>query len=479
MLALSSLAGGSSSGTGTVLVRVKWLSRHAGFAGDSVQSIIQKAAAHFGLLVPRSELVLLARVHGEEIEVSNDMLRRLADLEDTTLTLSRVRRPDVLAPPTGQWDTGKAKEVEVKEAETREAEAKQIQTQTKAMEAVGYEDPPPYDSPSMTPPAHIPIPPGMFVWVLTQTEQWYAIECTHADTIHALKERLHARGTLPPHQHRLLFAGQKLEDMRIVADYPTLRRGCVVHFVPVLRGRKPVVYLFPPRPLAHATVAVSLAPRWAFSHVYPLAEVKRLGDGVGDGGERVEWGVAARPDGTLVEEGSGRELAYLFWEADANTNSLSLPPSPPLDSVDAEHFDPAYPVLDCDTPTAVLLPFTELLPYLDATLKKLSLHTAARNDFITYWLPDLSKEAFVALRFLPQAAYDRAARLEVQPAPDVVTRVFMLFRGVSAEEAEGPAWSAARARVGEVDWVKVVGVQAGAWDASRFRVLEWGAMEVL
>ncbi len=57
--------------------------------------------------------------------------------------------------------------------------------------------------------------------------------------------------------------------------------------------------------------------------------------------------------------------------------------------------------------------------------------------------------------------------------------MFMLFRGVSAEDAEGPMWSAARARVGEVDWVTVVGVEAGVWDESRFRVLEWGAMEVL
>ena len=144
-----------------------------------------------------------------------------------------------------------------------------------------------------------------------------------------------------------------------------------------------------------------------------------------------------------------------------------------------EHFDPAYPALDCDTPTAVLLSFSRLLPYLDCALKQLSLHIAARNDFITYWLPKLAKTPFVALRFLPQAAYARAASLEVQPAPDVVTRVFMLFRGVSAEDAESPMWSIARSRAGEMDWAKVVGVEAGAWDESRFRVLEWGAMEVL
>ena len=134
-------------------------------------------------------------------------------------------------------------------------------------------------------------------------------------------------------------------------------------------------------------------------------------------------------------------------------------------------FDPA-------TPSAVLLPFTELLPYLDRTLKALSLHPAARNDFITYWLPLLSKQPFVALRFVPQAAYERAAEMVVDPAPDVVTRVMMLFRGVPAAEADSPPWSAARDRVGKVEWATVVGIKPEAADKGHFRVLEWGAIEV-
>ena len=126
-----------------------------------------------------------------------------------------------------------------------------------------------------------------------------------------------------------------------------------------------------------------------------------------------------------------------------------LPPSPPLGS--GESFDPAYPVLDCDNPTVVLLSLAELLPFLDGTLKKLSLHTAARDHFITCWLPKLAKKPFVALRFLPQTMYERAATLEVRPAPEVLTRVLMLFRGVSTGDAGQPSWSAAGVCVGEVD----------------------------
>ena len=65
----------------------------------------------------------------------------------------------------------------------------------------------------------------------------------------------------------------------------------------------------------------------------------------------------------------------------------------------------------------------------------------------------------------------------MSPKPDIVTRVFMLFRGVAAEEVD--FWAEARERVGQVDWEAVVGVRPEAWDKNHFRVLEWGAMEVL
>ncbi|KAI0719874.1 hypothetical protein C8T65DRAFT_635464 [Cerioporus squamosus] len=196
--------------------------------------------------------------------------------------------------------------------------------------------------------------------------------------------------------------------------------------------------------------------------------------------QSVTWSVSAAIDGTLIEKSSNRELSYLFWEA---ASDATVPASPPLTPAGPdmlpplEHFDPAFPILEPHSPTAVLLSFKDLLPYLDEALKSLTLHTSARNDFITYWLPKLSKKPYVALRFLPQAVYERAAQLDVTPVPDVVTRVFMLFRGVAAEDVD--EWSGASERVGSVDWVKVVGVAPSALDTRRFRVLEWGAMEVL
>jgi hypothetical protein len=98
-----------------------------------------------------------------------------------------------------------------------------------------------------------------------------------------------------------------------------------------------------------------------------------------------------------------------------------------------------------------------------------------------YWLPDLLKHQHVALRFLAQASYEKAAQMRVSPAPDVVTRVFMLFRGVNPGDLNLWAQAAARATAedGATFWAHVVGVDpARGSDRGLFRVLEWGGMEI-
>jgi hypothetical protein len=106
------------------------------------------------------------------------------------------------------------------------------------------------------------------------------------------------------------------------------------------------------------------------------------------------------------------------------------------------------------------------------------------GDTLRYWLPDLLKHEYVALRFLAQESYERAAPMRVSPTPDIVTRVFMLFRGVAAADVE--LWQSASALAptvaapdGAMSWAHVVGVDAErASDRALFRVLEWGGMEV-
>ncbi|KAJ7463633.1 hypothetical protein FB451DRAFT_1352919 [Mycena latifolia] len=238
-----------------------------------------------------------------------------------------------------------------------------------------------------------------------------------------------------------------------------------------LRGGKPVIYLFSPN-IVDASVRLTLTREWDLSVIYPVVPVKRTPEG----GGTIQWSVCTRPDGTLTERTTGLDVAYLFWEALTNHGIPMSPPGSPVLGQPAavEVFSP----IACDLSAAdsVLLAVSEITPYLDKALLALGLHTEARTSFITYWLPSFLKHTHVALRFVPQAAYERTARLDIAPAPDVITRVFMLFKGVE-DESLGD-WIPSMSRDDPARWRSVVGVDIErALDATLFRVLEWGGME--
>ncbi|KAG2741419.1 hypothetical protein P692DRAFT_20255880 [Suillus brevipes Sb2] len=129
---------------------------------------------------------------------------------------------------------------------------------------------------------------------------------------------------------------------------------------------------------------------------------------------------------------------------------------------------------------SVVIPVGKVAVYLDESLKALGLHTEARTSFITYWLPSLLKHEYIAFRFVLQEAYKRLASSSISPQPDVVTRASMLFKGIQKEHLGDWANAQMQAARDAGWWVDVVGVDpARAGDATLFRVLEWGRMEVL
>lgn len=85
------------------------------------------------------------------------------------------------------------------------------------------------------------------------------------------------------------------------------------------------------------------------------------------------------------------------------------------------------------------------------------------------------KHSHVALRFVPQTSFDAAAPMVVTPKPDVVTRIFMVARGLNDEEAQREVWKDASFRASEpVEfWQAIVGISLQrTLDPTLFRVLE-------
>ncbi|KAI9453249.1 hypothetical protein BJY52DRAFT_1189714 [Lactarius psammicola] len=259
---------------------------------------------------------------------------------------------------------------------------------------------------------------------------------------------------------KLIFGNSYLNNERTFSDYGIVS-GDTILLNPDSRPRKPVIYLYPPSSLADVTVELALASSWRFFRGPPSA---------------ADY---TEPDGTLVDKTSGMEVSYLYWEAIANSHLATPAASRATTPIaDTETFDPARPSVNPGD--SVLLPTSKVPAYLDVALRALALHTEARTSFITL---HMLKHEYVALRFVAQDAYERAAPMRIAPAPDVVTRVFMLFRAVPVGDLG--LWEAASARAvgasadGARFWADVVGVDAArAADSGLFRVLEWGGMEV-
>jgi len=319
--------------------------------------------------------------------------------------------------------------------------------------------------------------------VKTDTGEIITIHAFLDYTINTVKVLIENTEGIPSCEQTLYLGITLLEDTNTLSDYG-IQSGSVLDLtsdvVILQRGHKPVIYLFPPMNISFIHVHLSLVQAWRFSVLYPSAAiaVKTADDKCI--GQMATWIVDAKPNGTLFDHGTGREVTYLFWEAIAKSKLLSPAPSRPSSPNKTARtitFDPSRPILSPSN--AVLLAFDKVPTYMDDVLLLLGLHTEARTSFITYWLPNMSKHKRIALRFLPQSEFEGAAPLSVSPAPDVITRVFMLFRGVNENDLE--AWTLAQVKTNEGPsiWRDIVGVDVDkTTNTDLFRVLEWGGMEV-
>jgi hypothetical protein len=288
-------------------------------------------------------------------------------------------------------------------------------------------------------------------------------------TITALKKQIATKEKVSCADSLLLVhAGQHLEGIDSLSQR-NITENATIQVVKRPARRKPVIYLQPPHDLNDISVAVSITKDWEFSAVYPLVDSKTDNDRT-----VIQWNVAASASGELTEKASGLKLSYLFWEASI------IPCRPPTPPESHMRGCTGCSLTDSLTPqNSAVLAFAPFLKHLDLALTSLGLHISARNDFVTFWLPYFlgiqRGGQDIAFTFVPQAEYELAAHLVVIPAPDIVTRIFLLFGGVYPDDH---TWYEAYQRADTIDWKSAVGVRNDVWNATKFRVLEWGGMEV-
>ena len=151
---------------------------------------------------------------------------------------------------------------------------------------------------------------------------------------------------------------------------------------------KPIIYIYPKQ---EQNVKVTLGSSDKLLVSYPV-----YNNG---------WNVLAKKDGTLIDNKTNRELYSLYYESENNINF----------KIENEGF---------------VISKEEIIPFLEEKLEILGLNPREQEEFIIYWLPILQKNNYTYIRFATNEEINNNMSLQVEPVPDTMIRVLMIFKGL-------------------------------------------------
>jgi len=199
---------------------------------------------------------------------------------------------------------------------------------------------------------------------------------------------------------------------------------CAHGFGPCVQGRpcpkKPVIYFYPSKV---QEVSVKLFYQGKITSSYPEYDNNING-----------WKIMAYPDGHLVNLADNAEYSYLFWEGISDKETVY-------------DFTKGFIVAGEDT-----------AKFLQVILKKLGLTPKEYNEFIVYWLPRMKDNKYNLIHFAGKE-YTDTARLDIQPKPDALLRVFMVYRPIDSK-------------------IDIVPQDIKPFARKGFTVVEWGGTEL-
>lgn len=191
--------------------------------------------------------------------------------------------------------------------------------------------------------------------------------------------------------------------------------------VVTIRVHKPAIYIYPESP---TEVNIIHHYKGKVLNTYPIY----------DSG----WNVTAYPDGKLLNQADNRYYEYLFWDGECK--------------FDAKHYQYT---------SGFYIHKKEVIPFLMKQLQLLQLNEKEINDFIVYWLPELSKNEWNFVHFWINDDIDNTSKLIITPKPDNLIRVYMEYQAISADKL----W-----KLPQQTFPKI--------ERRGFTVLEWGGGEV-
>ena len=203
-----------------------------------------------------------------------------------------------------------------------------------------------------------------------------------------------------------------VKDVVVRADKTTIIDDSLLIIENEVMDLKPIIYIYPEDTIA---VNVKLNYKGRFTTTYPKYT-------------ETGWNVAATPESVLIDS-TGRSYYSLYWEGIPNTP------------------------LTITKGTVVAKENT--IEFLEDKLSILGLSDREANEFIIFWLPILEGNPFNLISFNFEE-YDNNAQLIIEPKPDTIIRVMMVFQRLNTpieiEPQELEAMSKKRTGFTVVEW---------------------------
>ncbi len=157
---------------------------------------------------------------------------------------------------------------------------------------------------------------------------------------------------------------------------------------------KPVIYFYSERPIA---VTATITTDELLTHSEPGSNVF----------SPATWTFLALPNSVLVSH--GKQYPYLFYETSYFGKRFSLNEGWSVER-------------------------SELIPLLNEKLPLLGLSKTETNAFVEYWSTRLPESKYYSICVIDRKEIDEKIKLDVNPTPDSVIRVFLAFKPTQSNE---------------------------------------------
>ena len=181
---------------------------------------------------------------------------------------------------------------------------------------------------------------------------------------------------------------------------------------------KPIIYLYPE---VETDISIELSHPDKLISSYPLYH--------GRG-----WKVRALPNGNLIDLETGRELYALYYESEDVVNY----------KVENEGF---------------VVEKENIITFLEEKLAILGLNQKEAEEFIIYWLPRLQENNYNYIRFASMDEINKNMELKIEPVPDTMIRVIMVYKGLDEK-------------------IDVIPQKLKLQERNGYTVVEWGGVEI-